>query len=414
MSRISPKKIGLLSSLYFAQGLPFGFQANALGLYLTALGLSMERVSLARALALPWMLKALWAPLVDRWGHGRLGRRKSWIIPMQVGLALACAAAAFVTPQEHLTAFLLLVLLMNLFAATQDIAVDGLAVDVLEPHELGAGNGAQVVGYKIGMAVGGGVLVAASALIGWRGLFLVMAGLYVALTSALSLWREPTFAPPAAPTEAGARATFRQIVGLVRRPGAWALLLFVGTYKTGETLADAMFGPYLVKVHGLLPETVAGWLGGWGIVGSILGSLAGAALASRASLLRAVFVAAALRAIPLALQLLLVTGALEAQAHTVVPLAVTEHFFGGVLTTCMFAFMMSQVDRALGATHFTLLASVEVLGKAPAGLLSGFVVNAVGFGGCFALAVALSVGFLALFAVVGRHAAPPGPAPSGA
>lgn len=409
MSRIAARKIGLLSSLYFAQGLPFGFQANALGLYLTALGLSMERVSLARALALPWMLKALWAPLVDRLGSERFGRRKSWIIPMQVALALACAAAAFVTPQEQLTPFLLLVLLMNLFAATQDIAVDGLAVDVLEPHELGAGNGAQVVGYKIGMAVGGGVLVAASAFIGWRGLFLAMAGLYVLITSALSRWHEPPSRHHAASQALPAKALLQQVVGLVRRKGAWALLLFVATYKTGETLADAMFGPFLVKVHGLTPETVAGWLGGWGIVGSILGSLAGAALATRYSLLRAVFVAALLRAVPLALQWLLVSGAMPAAAHTVVPLAVTEHFFGGVLTTCMFAFMMSQVDRALGATHFTLLASVEVLGKAPAGLLSGFVVKAWGFSGCFALAVALSVGFLAVFVLVRRHVAVPAP-----
>ncbi len=412
MSRIAPRKIGLLAALYFAQGLPFGFQANALGLYLTALGLSMERVSLARALALPWLLKALWAPFVDRLGNERFGRRKSWIVPMQVLLALTCAAAAFVTPKEHLMAFLLLVLLMNLFAATQDVAVDGLAVDVLEPEELGAGNGAQVVGYKIGMAVGGGVLVAASAFIGWRGLFLAMAGLYVLITSGLSIWKEPPVRRHVAAVEPGVRATLRQIVGLVRRPGAWALLLFVGTYKTGETLADAMFGPYLVKVQGLTPETVAGWLGGWGIVGSILGSLAGAALASRASLLRAVFVAAALRAVPLVLQLLLVTGTIEVQAYTVVPLAVTEHFFGGVLTTCMFAFMMSQVDRSLGATHFTLLASVEVLGKAPAGLLSGFLVSAVGFGGCFAVAVALSVGFLGLFAVLERWTVVPSPSTS--
>ena len=159
----------MLSALYFAQGLPFGFQSNALPLYLTDLGLSMTEVSLARALALPWALKALWAPLVDRYSWARLGRRKSWIIPMQLLLAAACVVAAFFPlSRETLSPFLGCVLLMNLFAATQDIAVDGLAVDLLDERELGAGNAAQVVGYKIGILTGGGLLVAIFTTRGWK------------------------------------------------------------------------------------------------------------------------------------------------------------------------------------------------------------------------------------------------------
>ena len=87
-------RLGILWTLYFVQGLPFGFQATALPVYLRSSGMSLAGVGLATALALPWSLKPLWAPLIDRYGSARLGRRKSWILPLQALLALTCFAAA--------------------------------------------------------------------------------------------------------------------------------------------------------------------------------------------------------------------------------------------------------------------------------------------------------------------------------
>jgi MFS family permease len=168
-----------LSVLYLVQGLPFGFQANALAALLRDQGVSMTHITLTTALALPWSLKALWAPLVDRHHVRALGRRRSWILPMQLLLALSMIAAAFAPVHPDPLPLLSLVLLMNLFAATMDIAVDGLAVDLLRDTELGAGNAAQVVGYKIGMLAGGGLLVWVSERfgLGWQGLFFAMAAL---------------------------------------------------------------------------------------------------------------------------------------------------------------------------------------------------------------------------------------------
>jgi MFS family permease len=391
----APWKLGVLSALYFAQGLPFGFQSNALPLFLTELGVSMREVGFARALAVPWMLKALWGPFVDR-AHSR----KAWIIPMQLGLVATCVAAAFVPlGRETLTPFLLCVLLMNAFAATQDVAVDGLAVDLLEPRELGAGNAAQVVGYKVGMLVGGGALVALTATQGTRGLFLSMAA--IGLVVAAVAWRVPE--PPRREAErapVAARELLRVLRVIVTRPGAWWLLGAVATYKLGETLADAMFGAWLVRVHALPKEQVALWLGSWGIAASIAGSFLGGLLATRLELRRAVLVAGTLRLSPLALQWALVAGWLEVGPQSVVPITVAEHLFGGVLTTTMFALMMSQVDRRIGATHFTVLATIEVAGKAAPGLFSGLLVDALGFGPVFLLSVLLSAAFLAVAAQV--------------
>lgn len=398
------RKLGILWTLYFVQGLPFGFQATALPVYLRDAGMSLTGIGLATALALPWSLKIFWAPLVDRYGSHRFGRRRSWILPLQVGLGLVCGGAALISPDEHLTLLLLSVLLMNLFAATMDIAVDGLAVDLLEMRDLGKGNIAQVVGYKIGMLTGGGLLVWASGWIGWEGLFLSMAAL-VGLSALVTLvYKERHHGDRRLPGSPLDHPRIANVLSLLKRslsrPGAGWLLLFIGTYKLGENMADTMFKPFLFDAgyHG---QEIGLWVGTWGMLFSILGSACGGLLASRWPLLRVVGIAAVFRALPVAGEWWLAL--VEPTAGRVVGVTCAEHFFGGALTTALFAFMMSRVDKRIGATHYTLLAAVEVWGKQPAALVSGAITDATSYAFIFGLAFLLSLAFLLLLVPLNRR-----------
>lgn len=388
--------LAILSALYFVQGLPFGFQANALPVFLREAGLSLGAVGLSRLLTIPWSVKPLWGPLVDRYGWAPFGRRKTWIIPLQLLLALALMAAAHSPPARSLDTLLGVVLIINLFASTQDVAVDGLAVSTLNKDELGLGNTAQVVGYKLGMLAGGGLLVALAGTIGWAGMFYAMAAASVVTMLLLLLWREP------AHVEVGNEGPVVSLWGVLRAffrwltaPGAVTLIAFVATYKVGEAMADAMFGPFL-KDHGFTPAQIGLWVGTWGMVASVLGSLTGGYLASRYRLLTAVGIAAAFRVVPLLMQAALAGGALSLDETNIIAATCAEHFFGGALTTAMFAYMMSRVDRRIGATHFTALAAIEVLGKSPGSLVSGFIAEAYGFAFVFSLAAGLSLAYLLL------------------
>jgi len=364
--------------------------------------MSLQGVGLATALSLPWSLKIFWAPLVDRYGGGRFGRRKSWILPLQLLLALACAGAALVPPHEGLTPILILVLAMNLFAATMDIAVDGLAIDVLELGELGQGNVAQVVGYKVGMLTGGGLLVWASGTIGWEGLFIAMAGLVGACFLVTLTWNETDQTRRHDPRSPLVHPRFGEIFAKLRRGltenGAGWLLLFVGTYKLGETMADTMFKPFLVDA-GYGGREIGLWVGTWGMLFSIAGSVAGGMLARRKPLLVAVGIAAALRAVPVAGEWWL--SVVTPTPHRVLAVTCVEHLFGGMLTTAMFAFMMGRVDKRIGATHYTLLAAVEVWGKLPAAWVSGFITAHTSYPFLFGLATVLSLAFIVLLGPMG-------------
>ena len=382
-------KFAILWSLYFVQGLPYGFMVTALPVYLRGAGMSLTGIGLASWLAVPWMLKFLWAPLVDRYGGGRFGRRKSWILPLQALLALVCLTAGFVSPEEGVAPLLVLVLAMNFFAATLDIAVDGLAVDLLQAEELGKGNIAQVVGFKVGILTGGGLLVWASATIGWRGLFMAMAALIAVVALFTLRYREPVRA------DSGSIGSLIEVLTALRRalfqPRTFWLLLFIASYKAGESMADTMLRPFFVDA-GFTSGQIGLWVGTWGMVFSIAGSFFGGTLASRIPIYSALVITAALRIVPLVGLWWVSSGPItEAMA---IAITGSLEFFSGALTPAVFAFMMSRVDRKIGASHYTLLAAVEVGGKLVSGSMSGKIADSSSYSTVFGLAVLLSIALL--------------------
>lgn len=162
-----------LSYLYFIQGLPYGLQSKFLPVYFRTHNMSLTDIGLFKLLLTPWMCKALWAPLVDKYGT-----KHKWLIWSMLGLVLTCIMGSF-TPPEYLLHLECVLFLFNLLTSTQDIAVDGIAVQVLSTSELAYGNIAQVVGYKLGAIFGGGILTWLSEHLDWMVLFLSLSLVYL-------------------------------------------------------------------------------------------------------------------------------------------------------------------------------------------------------------------------------------------
>lgn len=378
-------------TLYFCQGLPGGFLAVVLPVVLRERGMSLTTIGLASFLSLPWVLKILWAPLVDRHTSPRIGRRKSWILPAQAGMLAVTATFMFVGPEHSLLLVVVLFAVLNLFAATQDIAVDGLAVDMLDEGEMGPGNAAQVAGFKLGNLFGGGVLLALSGWLGWRGDFAVMSA--VILAAMILLWRTPERSvvrvspDPAASTG----AVLRRLWQVMRRHGLglWVLLFYA---KFGETFGGAMVKPMLVD-HDFAREQI-------GIIDGIFGAsftIAGAALAGLLSRKHGwwgvVAIFSALQGIMLIAIGVYQTGTVTMSG--IIVLNGIENFAGGGVGVGVFALAMGLCDREVGATQFTAAQVVYMSGAALAAPLSGAAADALGYlpvmatGGVMALVLAL-------------------------
>lgn len=167
-----------------------------------------------------------------------------------------------------------------------------------------------------------------------------------------------------------------------------------------------MWTPYLVT-RGFTKEQIASWVGTWGVAAGMLGSFAGGWLVRGLGFWRALVLTGLVRCAPLVVQA--VVAAADRPTHeAIVGITVLEHVTSGLLTTCTFAFMMSRVDRSIGATHYTLLATIEVLGKSPGVWASGFLAEWLGDAGLFALGAVASVAPIAALLPL-RPAAPARP-----
>ncbi|MCX4245425.1 MFS transporter [Paraliomyxa miuraensis] len=381
------RTLPLLFALYFCQGLPGGFLAKALPAILRQEGLSLTAVGFAGLLSLPWTLKVVWAPLVDRFGHAGFGRRKSWLVPAQLGMLAITLVLAGVDPRQSLTTVALLFLVLNVFAATQDVAVDGLAVDLLQDQQLAPGNAAQVSGFKLGNLVGGGVLLSVTLWLGWSGAFGIMAALLLASLVMVLGFSEPP--RPVVPTSL--RQVLRTLWSALRRRGAWPWLFLVFA-KFGETFGGAMTTSMLVDKGFSLPLI--------GVVDGTVGSLAtiaGAALGGAVAWRRGWASLLALAATGQGLALVAL-GLYSMFPVTPVGYAIVgglENASGGAVAVAVFHLAMSWREDGAAAAQFTVAQVVYMSGSLLASPLAGITAERVGYlpvmvaGGVMTLALAV-------------------------
>ena len=383
MKPATSSKLGVLGSLYFSQGLPFGFFTQALPVLLRKQGVSLGEIGLASLLAMPWAMKFVWAPVVDQYWIARVGRRKSWIVPLQLASIGILAALATSSSSRSMTVLMGAVLLLNLVAATQDIATDGLAVDLLAPSQRGFANGLQVAGYRVGMIVGGGVLLILHDRLGDAGAFLSMAVLTGIATLPIAIAREPRRPEP--------QGRPGMNVHFLRRSGAPQLLALIAVYKAGDAFATGMLRPFLAD-SGLTLADIGWLLGTVGFVAGLLGALCGGVLVNRMGRKQALVTFGLLQAGTVAgYAYLTIAHPTPAALYT---LCAAEHLAGGMATAALFTCMMDWCSREASATDYTVQASAVVIVTGVASAVAGFSAQALGYLGHFGLATALALGAL--------------------
>ncbi|XP_002662041.3 major facilitator superfamily domain-containing protein 3 [Danio rerio] len=377
-------KLVFLGLLYFIQGIPYGLQSSLLPVYLRGAGHSLTRISLTKILYFPWVLKVLWAPLVDR-----TGTKRCWLVGTVAGLAMTCLLSATITPDVQYMSVAGSLLAMNVLASVQDIAADGAAVRLLRGQgELGLGNTVQVVGYKAGSVFAGGGLLAVIDVAGWGWMFALLACVYGGV--ALFVWGAPVLDGEPARGQGEGRRGSKDVMQpwkvwrkLLSVPGTTWTMFYVLTYKLGEQGAITMFPLFLLDHH-MTARELGVWNGVVAMAFSICGSSIGGFLLSQYSiglLMRRVFM---MRTISMVFQsslLVVLEPSPMMKVMAVLSLSL-QHFIAGLITTLTFTTMMNCTQRAeesIQATHYSFLATLEVLGKLSFSALAGGMVDTVGF-----------------------------------
>jgi PAT family beta-lactamase induction signal transducer AmpG len=179
--------------LYVTEGIPLGFTATAIATQMRRQGLGPAEIGLfVGSLYLPWAFKWIAGPFVDTITSERFGRRRTWIVAMQVMMIVTLLIAIPINFTANLKLFTLIILIHNAFCATQDVAIDALAVGVLKEGERGMANGFMFGGATLGQTIGGSGALFLAAIMPFKLTYIFVAGCIGLVTVFVALpIREP-------------------------------------------------------------------------------------------------------------------------------------------------------------------------------------------------------------------------------
>lgn len=382
---LSGGTIILLTTLYCAQGLPSGLISHTLPVLMRQHGVDLAVIGLLKLLALPWVLKVLWAPWVDSLASSRLGHHRGWILPLQATVLVILATVALLPPDAlfgpYLPVLLGLLLLLNLAAATQDVATDGLAVRLLPQRWRGLGNSLQVGGYKAGMIVSGSLLLLAIEPWGWRTSISLIVALVALMAVPVLLFPEKRRLPhmPKVAESLGPQLLWTHYRGFLVRPGMGTWLLVVLTFKIGDSLGSPMIKPLLVDQG--WTSTALGHLTLASSIAGIAGAFLGGFIYARLGSLRSLILFGSLQALGIAAMAWLARSG--ADFHGAYGITLFEQVADGMSTVALFAAMMNQCRPEHEGADFTIQACAQVILAGIIGSMSGMSAKWFGYEGHF-------------------------------
>ncbi len=364
------RKMVALLSLGFASGLPYALTNDAFSAWLTSAKFETNTIGWLGLVSLPYSLKFLWSPFVDRFVPPFLGRRRGWIFLTQVALVIAIFALALqmftidkldlVNRDEALPSLIIAALILAFLSATQDIAIDAYRTDVLKVQEVGAGLGIWVTGYRIALLFAGFVGFNLASQFGW-------AWVYVLLAVVMSLGLIATFIAPE-PPEDNARplsldeAVVKPFQEFFQRLGVQKVLLilvFTIFYRFSDAMVGKMAIPFLKTIFD--DGTIGTVRQGIGVVATIVGTLSGCAILSKIGVNRSLWVFGFLQAIS---NIGYFAIAVAGKNDLVLLAAINvENFCSGLGTAGFLGFLMVLCNPSFSATQFALLSSLLAVGR---------------------------------------------------
>lgn len=377
------EKMGLLTCLYISQSLPAAFFSQTIPVFLRQQGASLESIGLLSLLILPQVLRFLWAPWVDTYGRTKRGHYKFWILgaqSMMIVLLIICSLFNLKTDYANI---IVIVSLLYVALATQDIATDALAIGLLDERERGIGNGIQIGANSLGAVLGGGVLLLLLENFGWQ-------KSVVNLAIAISILAIPIYLH---------RETFTPITRQVNKWGNIRSFLSLSANRDWM-LATCIFGMSLGMT---LPMTEMllvdrGWsLTDIGILMGIVGNTVSFVSAIVAGMLvtvwgkdRSILLAQGFAIFTIALQLWLAVGIVDRLAIYAIVLSLKVAM--SMVITSIYTIMMDRVRPDSAGTDFSIQVSALTIGGIGiGGGVGGAIASRLGYSSLFTIALLVAV-----------------------
>lgn len=380
--------------LGFSSGLPLALTGGTLQAWLTDVGVSREGVGLFSLVAMPYTLKFLWSPLMDRYQlpfFSKLGRRRSWIVFCQLALFICIILMGSSDPASNTTMIAAMAVLISFLSASQDIVIDAFRAEYLSKDEYGPGASVTILGYRLGMLTSGAAALILSQSYAWKAIYGMMAFTLVFGMITTLVAKEPTLEHGSPKTLK--EAVFIPLLEFFRRNAAFEILAFIILYKIGDVMCVALSTRFMLEI-GFTKADIGYVNKAAGLVATILGSLVGGAILTKIGLKSALWRFGILQAFaPICFAVLAIYGKNYSIMFASVAL---ENFLSGLGNSPFIALMMSLCNKRFTATQYALLSSLGAVTRVFASAPTGYMVNAIGWTYFFIFCAILSIPGLAL------------------
>ena len=371
-----------------ASGMPLYLLIQLVPAWLRDAGVSLAEIGLFALVGLPYTWKFLWAPLMDRW-QLPLGLRRGWMLLTQIGLIITIGLLGHIDPGNATGLVAAMAVIIAIFSATQDVAIDAYRRELLPDEELGLGNSIHVQAYRISSLVPGSLSLILADLLPWSAVFWITAA-FMSVGVALTVFVAEPPREERQPTSL-AESVIAPFKDYVARRGWHSLLLallFMFAYKLGDNMATALSTPFYLDLGftktdiGLVAKNAALWP-------AIVGGLVGGVLMIKLGINRALWLFGAV-------QLFSILGfAYLASVGPVLWLLAAviafEYLGVGLGTAAFTAFIARESSKTFAATQFALFTALAALPRSLANATTGFIVEQVGWVTFFLLCAALAV-----------------------
>jgi MFS transporter, PAT family, beta-lactamase induction signal transducer AmpG len=374
----NPRVVAALT-LGFASGFPVNLPGSTLQAWAASIDVDLNTIGWLTLASAPYTFKLFWAPFMDRYVPPLLGRRRGWILLLQLALAGAIALMGLNPPDERLYAISALALLAAFFSASQDIVIDAYRADALRVEERGPGSAMTQLGYRIAGLLSGSIALILSEYIGWRNTYFTMA-LVMALTVLFTL-RAPEPEIKVTPP----RTLLEAVVGPLRdffsRNGAWVLLSLILLYKLGDAFALSLLSTFLIKGVGFTAFEVGAYSKTTYVISTFLGVLVGGAALARLNLWKALMIFGILQAVTnLAYAALAAAGK---HVGVMVMAVGFDNFVGGMGAVAFMAFLMSLCNVRFSAAQYALLSALALVPRTFIGPPAAWLADSIGWQGLY-------------------------------
>lgn len=394
------KRIITIALLGFVSGLPFPLTFATLSFWFAEVGVSKSSIGLFALVGTPFVIKFLWAPLVDQlpipFLTRKLGQRRGWIILTQIGIMISLILLGTGDPLKDMWSMALLAVIVSVCSATQDIGIDAYRIEIVNEEQQGPGAAAIVFGWRIGALVAGAGSLFVAAAFGWFIAYCAMAALMLLGTVTVLLSKEPKARKTY--KESGVEKWLKHAVvepftQFMTRKGWLVILLFILVYKMGDAIALSMLSPFAVDL-GFSKQEFATIVKIYGTIATLAGAFVGGALMYRVGIIRGLWICGILQ--------MLSTLAFVWQAHMGhdnMALTITislENFASGMGTTAFVAYISSLCHASFTATQYALFSALGAVGRTWFSAQSGFMVESLGWSSFFLTCMGLALPGLVL------------------